>query len=173
LAARLDINLKFIGHKLKDGFDDDTLILALTRLEARINNKDLNQIESKQAYLSKLLEDSNGIVKPTVVPLQEKKVLNEVLVIKSLVDMRRDEIRAKFNTLTNEEQFKYAQKGSEILKSMKILTPTIQRRINSKEWKTGVIFDKALEAYGNELYGEGWKTNQSHSQLEDAAPNFV
>ncbi len=162
LANKLGISLSDISNLLKQGHSESVLKIAFAKLEARINREDLAAVESKIAYLRKVLTETNNFVSAelaspitnTVIPIL--KTPDDLPKIMSYQEHRRLEIKEELLNIGKEGQRKYAELALEYLQKAGIATATISRKVESGDWTTGVLFSKMIEVYAVEQYGANW-----------------
>ena len=162
ITNKLGVSLSDISNLIKQGQSENVLKVAFVKLESRMNREDLAPIESKMAYLRKVLAETNNFV--STVPAVQTTISARP-VFKTLEDLpkalthqehRRREIKEELLNLGKEGQKRYAESALEYLQKAGIATTTISRKVESGDWASGILFSKMIEVYAIEHYGANW-----------------
>lgn len=161
-ASNIGLHLKDVSKLVDSGLKEDILQIGLTKLEARLDRKDLPIVKSKLAYLRSVLAEANAYVADDFV----KKSFAEDLLLPradasepkllSYKEQRRLEIKNELMNLGKDQQRKYAELSLEYLQSVGLATTTLSRKVASGDWMSGVLFSKMTEIYAVEQYGVEW-----------------
>jgi hypothetical protein len=158
LAVRLDVPLDYIAKLAKEGVEDATLKIALSKLDARVNAAGLDAVENRPAYLRRLIVDSeNAAARFQIIKIKpDIEHKSKLELVESPADKRRAQAKDEFLALTRDEQKTWVDIATEILRAGKFLTPTLARKIQDGNWTTGVILSKTLEVFAAATHGKNW-----------------
>ena len=167
-ATLLDINLSVASEMLKQCKSEVILMDALNKLEARIARTDQNPIDSKTAYLRKILNENNKYIINSVTTSSSQTNVNsdestevKVELLKDYKDERRAEIRLEILNLPKETQKEYALAAFDQLRAAGQATTSMNRKMQCEEWAASpILFNKLIDVYAIKNYGEQWAVEQ-------------
>lgn len=162
LATEANVSIAVIATWMKSGTSEGALKLALMQLISRVKDTSLEPIESRPAYLRKLLDELHGKIKPDMGPApgEQQKVAgaSPLPLVRTPQEDRRADMKAEFLALPRSEQKLFAEMAFDVLKDRKLATPVVARKMEQGEWTSGIIFFTAVECFAKDKYGDAWLT---------------
>ncbi len=160
-ATRLAVPLEYIARLVKEGFGSSELKIGLFKLEARTQATNLGLIDNRAAYLRKILNEGRmGKPKFEIVPATSAcgtpQQTSEY--VKSPAEEIRAQMQEQFLGLPLEGQNVWANAAAEGLRARQVLTPSMARKIQAGDWRTGLLLNAAVNAYAVGTYGPAWLT---------------
>ena len=155
MAARVDLDLSEVVKLLAAGRSEGEIKVGLIRVQGREQQKDLEPILNKPAYLRKIIEEGGKYIaqEVTAKPSAPAAALEPPITRK---DQRRSEIKIELLALEKTEQLRYVDIALESLKKSGLDSPTIIRKYKAGDWNTGVLLQKTIEVYALDRYGAAW-----------------
>lgn len=155
MAARVDLDLSEVVKLLAAGRSEGEIKVGLIRVQGREQQKDLEPILNKPAYLRKIIEEGGKYIaqEVTAKPSAPAAALEPPITRK---DQRRSEIKIELLALKKTEQLRYVDIALESLKKSGLDSPTIIRKYKAGDWNTGVLLQKTIEVYALDRYGAAW-----------------
>lgn len=155
MAARVDLDLSEVVKLLAAGRSEGEIKVGLIRVQGREQQKDLEPILNKPAYLRKIIEEGGKYIaqEVTAKPSAPAAALEPPITRK---DQRRSEIKIELLALKKTEQMRYVDIALESLKKSGLDSPTIIRKYKAGDWNTGVLLQKTIEVYALDRYGAAW-----------------
>lgn len=162
-AAELGVPAQKITKLLADGHSPEQASLYVAKLKSRQNDQTKEPIQNAASYLSAIVREENS--SPEVFPAPAKvktpkansqsPVSEEPLIVEEVTPLSL--LRTYILSVAEEIEANYLNKVRANLINNGILTPSATRALDSKNWKTGVIFSKVIEIYAAENFGPNWK----------------
>ena len=78
--------------------------------------------------------------------------------VKSPAEEIRAQMQEQFLGLPLEDQNVWANAAAEGLRARQVLTPSMARKIQAGDWRTGLLLNAAVNAYAVGTYGPAWLT---------------
>jgi len=175
LTLDAGVDPKIVLGLLKNGQSEVGLKAALVKFKNR--KPSLQPIVSVSAYLSKMLEEINGMIShvPDVVNQSMQTVLppathsnqKPLPMAMSFKDERRAEIREELLTLEVEAQKVYAYLALAELRKSKMARASTSEKVEAGTWTLDpLLISRMVEIYANEKYGPDWGIEASPSKPE-------
>lgn len=163
LATRLDVPLSSLAQLVKGGkHSNAAILLALTKLESRVNNTELGPVDNQLAYLRTVLDDqakyisSDETQRPTPRPAPVEAP-TEVIKTKDWLTARVDELKAELLALPAAEQQEYVA-AVQVEQKARGASPAIMKRLATGEWKTQALaLNLVVSEYAKQIYGPDWR----------------
>lgn len=164
-AAKLGIMLKDVAVFLERPFEpytEDQVLLALAKIEGQSKKSGVVPIKNISAYFKKVMLQT---VAPALFPeLGNKPAVPETVKpvsilgggpdssanaddTKAVPDSPRAQLTRAFLALPIEEQRAFALMAREKLKLRGLLSPVINRKVETGYWSTGVVLDEILKVF--------------------------
>lgn len=161
IATRLSVPLEYIARLVKEGFVSSELKIGLFKLEARTHASNLGLIENRTVYLRKILNEGRvGKPKFEIVPAASALGTPQQTpeYVKSPAEEIRAQMQEQFLRLPLEDQRVWANAAAEGLRARQVLTPSMARKIQAGDWRTGLLLNAVVNAYAVGTYGPAWLT---------------
>ncbi len=165
LASNLGFDLSSISLLLNQGLSEVVVLDGLRKFKIRTEIS-TEPIDSKMAYLRKILSKTSGLVASSIpktasgnpaVPISAAAIE----MARTYKEERRAAIRAELLNLSKEDQKVYATQVLDELKVNGQSNPTIFRKVECGEWSTAhILFNKMIERFAVEQYGADWAIEQ-------------
>lgn len=172
LALDAGVDLKIVLGLLKNGQSEVGLKAALLKFKNRKSS--LQPIVSVSAYLSKILEEVNGmIVQFPEASNQAKQTFQSsaagenqmpLPMAMSFKDERRTEIREDLLSLEVESQKVYAYLALAELRKSKMARASTSEKVEAGTWtQDPLLISKMVDIYANEKHGPDWGKENSEA----------
>lgn len=178
-AARLDLRLVDLVKILKAGCSEGEMKVGLAKLEARLSHPNLGPIENRVAYLRKLINEDYGLIDvpqstghkdaSSQMATSEDQPVPE----QTWLQKRQADIKTELDGLAADERNRFAYMALSELKEAGLASPSMARKVQAGDWKSGVLLSKAMNAYATERYGENWDVEPAEQQLQPAELNLA
>ena len=169
LAVSAGVDQKIVLGLLKNGQSEVGLKAAMVKFKSRKSS--LQPIVSVSAYLSKMLEEINGMINhvPESVNQLRQTVLLAAVRSKeplpmamSYKDDRRTEIREELLSLEVQSQKVYAYLALADLRKSKMARASTSEKVEAGTWtQDPLLISKMVDIYANEIYGSEWGKEKS------------
>jgi hypothetical protein len=165
LTFAAGVDPKIVLGLLKNGQNEVGLKAAMVKFKKRKSS--LKPIVSVSAYLSKILEEINGMIdhaseaenqsKQTVLPAASRANQMPLPMAMSFKDERRTEIREELLSLEVEAQQVYAYLALAELRKSKMARASTSEKVEAGTWRQDpLLISKMVDIYANEKYGPDW-----------------
>jgi len=161
LASNLGFDLSSISFLLNQGLSEVVVLDGLRKFKVRTEIS-TEPIDSKMAYLRKILSKTSGLVASSTPTTASGNPFTPITaaaieMARTYKEERRAAIRAELLNLSKEDQKVYATQVLDELKVNGQSNPTIFRKVESGEWATAhILFNKMIERFAVEQYGADW-----------------
>lgn len=170
LAARLSVPLSALAQLVKSGkYSKGAIMLALTKLDVRAGNRDLEPVDNPLAYLRATLDDqAKYIAQPGADADSVRKLPSPppetVAPQRTWGDIRAAELKDEFLALPAEQQQEYATATYNAMLTL-AKTPASLRRFKTGEWKTSsLLLAQVVDQYAKQIYGADWRQEHAPAQ---------
>lgn len=172
LALDAGVDLKIVLGLLKNGQSEVGLKAALLKFKNRKSS--LQPIVSVSAYLSKILEEVNGMIvqfpeasnqaKQTFQSSAARENQMPLPMAMSFKDERRTEIREDLLSLEAESQKVYAYLALAELRKSKMARASTSEKVEAGTWtQDPLLISKMVDIYANEKHGPDWGKETSEA----------
>ena len=157
-AARLGLSLSDVCSLSKQGYSEGAIKVALTKLGARVVRQDLPPIEANLAYLRSVLLEVGVYVadKRQVTDELEPPVTAQIAPALTPIEQRRAAMKDELLRLDMEKQSRYATVALEMLQRIGMASATLSRKATARDWSSGPLLSKMIDAYAIDNYGPNW-----------------
>jgi hypothetical protein len=155
-AGRVGISLDALTSFLHGGSSEVEIKFALGKFETRLKDSGLSEIDNKPAYLRSILAEVSGRIRPDQLTVQPPETLQTVTQLLPWVDQRWADVKTEFLALFKAEQNSYIATALRTLKETGMANANMIRKVQGGDLPTGLLLNKAIEAYAVDVYGPDW-----------------
>jgi len=172
MAVRAGVDTSIVSVFIRDGQSEVGLMAALEKLASR--NPDLKPIDNVASYLSKILDDVNGLIDyssqasnqatQTLLPATSRANAGPLPLAMSFKDERRAEIRAELLSLELDAQKVYAYLALAELRKSKLARASTTEKVEAGKWiQDPFLLARMVDVYATEKFGPDWGKDTSQA----------
>ena len=153
-GIRLNLNEAQIGSSISQT-SVEQVVLGLAKLEARINQRDLDPVENVGRYFNSIINEGAPIkvVSDAVIERKPTSSVDTTTDAQaSQVKSAKTLVKEEFMTLPETQKRNFALRALEELKPKGMATPRIQRNAEEGVW-SGVLLSQMIEIFGRDKNG--------------------
>ena len=147
--------------QLVDEYSEDQVKKAITAIEGRMRAQPTVEIKSAVAYVRATLRNgatgSLFALQPERTP-EPRRIQPGEAAEPAWLTVRRAEIQAHLDSLEPGSLERYATIAREQLAAKKMLTPSVQKRFDSGQYRSPMVWDSIRRAYAEERFGADWQS---------------
>jgi len=147
--------------QLVDEYSEDQVKKAITAIEGRMRAQPTVEIKSAVAYVRATLRNGAGGSLFELQPerqLEPRRYQPGETADPAWLAVRRAEIQAHLDSLEPASLERYATMAREQLAAKKMLTPSVQKRFDSGQYRSPMVWDSIRRAYAEERFGADWQS---------------
>ena len=147
--------------QLVDEYSEDQVKKAITAIEGRMRAQPTVEIKSAVAYVRATLRNgatgSLFALQPERTP-EPRRIQPGEAAEPAWLTVRRAEIQAHLDSLEPGSLERYATMAQEQLAAKRMLTPSVQKRFDSGQYRSPMVWDSIRRAYAEERFGADWQS---------------